>query len=78
MQIMQIIYCPPYRRLFWDYKKANTNLVQKALNTVDWNRLFSNANVEKQVNIMNETLFNIFHTLLEVKSLQLMAKIHHG
>ena len=78
MQIMQIIYRPPYRRLFWDYKKANTNLVQKALNTVDWNRLFSNANVEKQVNIMNETLFNIFHTLLEVKSLQLMAKIHHG
>ena len=78
MQMMQIIYRPPYRRLFWDYKKANTNLVQKALNTVDWNRLFSNANVEKQVNIMNETLFNIFHTLLEVKSLQLMAKIHHG
>ena len=78
MQIMQIIYRSPYRRLFWDYKKANTNLVQKALNTVDWNRLFSNANVEKQVNIMNETLFNIFHTLLEVKSLQLMAKIHHG
>ena len=75
---MQIIYCPPYQRFFWDYKKANTNLVQKALNTIDWNRLFSNANVEKQVNIMNETLFNIFHTLLEVKSLQLMAKIHHG
>ena len=75
---MQIIYRPPYRRPFWDYKKANTNLVQKALNTIDWNKLFSNANVEKQVNIMNETLFNIFHTLLEVKSLQLTAKIHHG
>ena len=27
---------------------------------IDWNKLFSNANVEKQVNILNDTLFNIF------------------
>ena len=26
---------------------------------IDWNKLFSNANVEKQVNILNDILFNI-------------------
>ena len=27
---------------------------------IDWNKLFSNANVEKHVNILNDTLFKIF------------------
>ena len=27
---------------------------------IDWNKLLSNANVEKQVNILNDLLFNIF------------------
>ena len=27
---------------------------------IDWNKLFFNANVEKQVNILNDTLFNTF------------------
>ena len=27
---------------------------------IDWNKLFSNPNVEKQVNILNDTLFNTF------------------
>ena len=51
---------PPYQRLVWDYKNANASSVQKALNMIDCNKFFSNANVEKQVNILNDTLFNIF------------------
>ena len=34
---------------------------------IDWNKLFSNANVEKQVNILNETLFNIFSNFVRSK-----------
>ena len=45
---------------------------------IDWNKLFFNAIVEKQVDILNDTLFNFFRTLLEVRSLQLMTEIHHG
>ena len=33
----------------------------------DWNKLFSNANVEKQVNILNDTLFNIFSNFARSK-----------
>ena len=33
----------------------------------EWNKLFSNANVEKQVNILNDTLFNIFANFVRTK-----------
>ena len=64
---LQIIYPPPYQRLVWDYKNANASSIQKALNMIDWNKLFSNANVEKQVNILNDTLFNIFSNFVRSK-----------
>ena len=54
------MYPPLYQRLVWDYKNANASSIQKALNMIDWKKNFSNANVEKQVNILNDTLFNIF------------------
>ena len=57
---LQIIYPPLYQRLVWDYQNANANSIQKALNVIDWNKLFTNANAKKQLNILNDTLFNIF------------------
>ena len=57
---LQIIYPPPYQRLVWDYKNGKASSVEKALSMINWNKLFSNANVGKQVNILNDTLFNIF------------------
>ena len=33
----------------------------------DWNKLLSNAIVEKQVNILNDTLFNIFSNFVRSK-----------
>ena len=64
---LQIIYPPPYQRLVWDYKNSNASSIQKALNMIDWNKLFYNANVEKQVNILNDTLFNIFSNFARSK-----------
>ena len=34
---------------------------------IDWNKLFSNANVDKQVNILNDTLFNIYSNFVRRK-----------
>ena len=53
------ILLPPYQSPVQDYKNTNVNSIQKALNIIDWNKFLSNANVEKQVNILNDTLFNI-------------------
>ena len=64
---LQIIYPSPYQRLVWNYKNANANSIQKTLNMIDWKKLFSNANVVKQVNILNDTLFNIFSNFVRNK-----------
>ena len=64
---LQIIYPLPYQRLVWRYKNANESSIQKDLKVNEWNKLFSNANVEKQVNILNDTLFNIFSNFVRSK-----------
>ena len=66
---LQIIYPPPYQKLVWDYRNANASSIQKALNMIDWITLFSNTNVEKQVNILNDTLFNIFSNFVKSKAI---------
>ena len=37
---LNISYPPPYQRLIWDYKKADTKNIRKALDLVNWERLF--------------------------------------
>ena len=44
------------------------------LNMIDWNKFFSNANVEEQVNILNDTLFNIFSNFVRSKVITVDVK----
>ena len=37
---LNISYSPPYQRLIWDYKKADSKNIQKVLDSVNWERLF--------------------------------------
>ena len=36
----KITYPPPYRRLVWDFKRANISSVRKAIKMVDWQFMF--------------------------------------
>ena len=40
----------------WDCKKADTNLIRKALKQVNWEFLFKKKNVHEQILILNKTL----------------------
>ena len=44
-----ILHCPNFYRsmCIWDYKNTNASSIHKALNMINWNKLFSNANVEE-------------------------------
>ena len=44
------------------------------LNMIDWNKFFSNANVEEQVNILNDTLFNISSNFVRSKVITVDVK----
>ena len=57
---LDISYPLPYQRLIWDYKKADFEKIRKALDLVNWERLFSKKDINTQVSILNETILNVF------------------
>ena len=42
---LKICYPPPYSREVWHFKEAKTDLIRRALNDFNWERAFSNTNV---------------------------------
>ena len=60
-------YRPPCKRLIWDNKKADSEKIRKALNWVNWERLFNNKDVNTQVLILNETVLNVFSNFIPNK-----------
>ena len=57
---LNISYPLPYQRLIWDYKKEDSVEIRKALDLINWERLFNNKNINEQVSIINETILNVF------------------
>ena len=51
---------PSYVCQVWDYRKANVKNIQKAIQTFDWVKAFVNLSVDGKVDVLNETLMNIF------------------
>ena len=64
---LNIKYPPPYQRLVWDYKRANVESIKRSVELVNWETLFQNKTVHKQVFIFNETLMNIFSNFIPNK-----------
>ena len=64
---LNIKYPPPYQRLVWDYKRANVESIKMSIELVNWETLFHNKTVHKQVSIFNETLMNIFSNFIPNK-----------
>ena len=50
---------PPYEREIWHNQKANIDLIKRAKNLFDWEKAFSNIDVEKMLSIFNQTIINI-------------------
>ena len=64
---LQIEYPPPYTREIWDYGKARFDLINKAIENFDWNKLFSGQYIHDQVNLFNTTILNIFRNFIPNK-----------
>ena len=56
---LHIIYLPPYDREIWHYQKVNIDLIKRLINSFDWEKVFSNIDVDKMVSIFNQTIINI-------------------
>ena len=64
---LNIYYPPPYQRLIWDYKKADAKTIWKAVDSVNWKRLFDSKNINEQVIALNETILNVFRNYVPNK-----------
>ena len=56
---LDIVYPPPYEREIWHYQKTNIDLIKRAINSFDWEKAFSNIDVDKTISIFNQTIINI-------------------
>ena len=60
----KIILPPAYRREIWHFKNARIDLIQQSINRFDWEGALGNLDVNKQVEILTETLLNIFRNFI--------------
>ena len=64
---LSIEYPPPYECLVWDYNRANVERIKKSIESVNWEVMFNDSSVPKQVSIFYETLMNILSNFTQNK-----------
>ena len=74
---LNISYPPPYQHLIRDYKKKNSEKIRKALDLVNWERLFSNRDINTKVSIL-KTILNVFSNYVPNKYITIDVKIPFG
>ena len=60
----KIYYPPPYERKVWHYGRANEEAIRSSLDNINWELVFNNVNVNKQVEIFNNYISNIFENFI--------------
>ena len=60
----EIFFPPIYDRQIWHYNNADVNGIRESINNVNWDRVFLGINVNKQVEVFNNYIMNIFHNYI--------------
>ena len=74
---LKIFYPSPYTRRIWDYSNANHEAINNAIDSFDWEKAFSNVNVQAQGKLFNETLSNIFMNFVPNKLITVVIGTLH-
>ena len=61
---------PAYIREVWDYSKANAENIKKVISSFNWNKTFENLSIDAKVELLNETLLNIFRNYIPNKKIE--------
>ena len=56
---LEVYYPPPSKRLVWNYEKANSEMIQRAINNFNWETTFANSSINNSILILNETILNV-------------------
>ena len=66
-----MVHVPPvYTREVWDFSKANIGNINKAISNFNWTKAFENLSVDEKVEVLNETLVNIYRNYISSKKIK--------
>ena len=65
---------PPYNREVWSYNHAKVEQINRAISSFDWHRALSPLDVNKQVELFNEIILNIFRNFIPNKIVKHSSK----
>ena len=54
----------------WNYSKADVQNIQKAILGFNWRKVFESLSVDSKVDLLNETLLNIFRNYIPNKKIK--------
>ena len=60
---------PPYEQEIWNYGQGNTELIRTAVHEFNWQRAFSNLNINERVSFFNKTILNIVSNFIPHETL---------
>ena len=61
---LKICNPPPYKRLVWDYKKPNIDVINLTIKSFNWEKVFNGKYINSQVDLFNKTLMNLFSNFI--------------
>ena len=64
---VKIEYQPLYEWLVWDYKNANSQSINKAIERLNWEKLIQNKNIQDYLKHLNEIIANTAHNYIPNK-----------
>ena len=65
---------PAYKRRIWDFSRANTNAINRAVQSINWDRVFSTLDLNGQVSFLTQSLINIFTNFVPNKVVTIRSK----
>jgi hypothetical protein len=65
---------PPYERVLWKYDLANSIEIKNCLNSINWNLLFENKNVNEMLDIFQSKFLEIANLFIPNKKVKINEK----
>ena len=69
---------PKYVREVWDYSKAGVQNIKKSIKDFYWGKSLESFSIDSKVDLLNETLLNIFQNIFQIKKSNVTIVSLHG
>ena len=71
---LKIYFPPSYKREVWHYNRAQVDLIKKSIANFNWDRAFMNLGINDQVELLENTLLNIFRNFIPHETIKCSHK----